>query len=264
MKIGLIGAGSIGSLLGKAVDQMEDVEKLYIMDRSRQRARTLTESITKGVKIDNLEDLLSKSDLVIEAASQEAAEEIAPRVLERGKDLMLMSVGALRDENLRKRIETLAKKNGCKVHIPSGAIAGIDGLKSASADVIDEVMLITTKPPAALEGANLAIDLKSIKEPITLFEGSARDAVRRFPQNINVAATLSLSGIGFDRTLVKIVVDPDATRNTHKIIVRGKFGKLSCEVDNVPSPTNPKTSYLAALSAITALKNILAPIQIGT
>ncbi len=265
MEIGLIGAGAIGSVLGKAIDQMEDVERLYIMDKSRERARTLTESITKGVEIDDLEDLLAKADLVIEAASQEAAKEMAPRVLDRGKDLMLMSVGALRDEALRKRIEALAKKNRCKVYIPSGAIAGIDGIKSSSEDAIEEVKLITTKPPTALGGIDLeGIDLKSLKAPITIFEGCARDAVRLFPQNINVAATLSLSGIGFDQTLVKIIVDPNATKNTHKLIARGKFGELTCEVANVPSPTNPKTSYLAALSAIATLRNALSPIQIGT
>ena len=266
MKISLVGTGSIGSMLAKAIEQMKDVEKLYIMDRSIERAKALASSITKGVKADSLGDILTNVDLVIEAASQGAVKEMATLALEHGKDLMIMSVGALGDERLRDKIEELAKRNRCKVYMPSGAIAGIDGIKSASAGKIKEVNLITTKPPVALKGIEYleGVDLENIKKPTTLFKGPAREAVRLFPKSVNVAATLSLSGIGFDRTLVEIIVDPKATRITHKIIAKGDFGEVICEVNNVPSPVNPKTSYLAALSAISMIKRILSPIQIGT
>jgi len=132
---------------------------------------------------------------------------------------------------------------------------------------IDEVMLITIKPPGAFKNskyvADHKIDLDAIKKPTPIFEGFAVDAVVHFPQNINVAATLSLAGIGFDKTCVRIIADPKATRNIHKLLVKGDFGVLEVEVRNVPSPQNPKTSYLAALSAVSAVKKIAGTIWVG-
>jgi aspartate dehydrogenase len=126
---------------------------------------------------------------------------------------------------------------------------------SASVDSIDEVTLVTTKPPASL---GKDIDIRKI-----LYDGDARDAVKNFPMNLNVAASLSLAGIGFDKTKVRIVADPVATRINHKILAHGKFGRLRAEVENMPNPNNPKSSYMASLSAIATLKRIINPIQIG-
>jgi aspartate dehydrogenase len=176
-------------------------------------------------------------------------------ILQAGKDLIIMSVGSLFDDKCRKELEETARSKHCKIYLPSGAVCGIDGILSASIDAIDEVTLVTTNPPKSLG--------KNYGKRITVFEGTAREAVEEFPRNINVAASLSLAGIGFDRTKVQIVADPVVTRINHKILAHGKFGRLRAEVENMPNPNNPKSSYMASLSAIATLKRIINPIQIG-
>jgi aspartate dehydrogenase len=215
-----------------------------------------------------IEGLLRSVDFVIESASQSAVRFIVPQALEAGRDVMVLSVGALADEELRNKIFRLAKQNHCKLYFPSGAVVGIDGINSASAAEISSVTLTTRKPPSGFAGApyvvSVGIDLEKIKKETVLFEGPASDAVKAFPANVNVAATISLGGIGFERTKVKVVADPALSRNVHEITVEGEFGKFFTRVENLPSPENPKTSYLAALSAISTLKKILDPVKIGT
>ena len=166
-----------------------------------------------------------------------------------------MSIGSLLDGGLLKRLREKAGKNKCKIYLPSGAVCGIDGIKAARGDVVDEVTLVTTKSPASLG--------RELEKRTILFDGAARDAVKEFPKNINVAACLSLAGIGFDKTKVKIVADPVVRYNSHKILAHGKFGRLRAEVENLPNPNNPKSSYLASLSAIATLRRAINPIQIG-
>lgn len=215
-----------------------------------------------------IEELLHSVDLVIESASQNAVRLLIPRVLEAGCDVMILSVGALADEELRKKLFRLAQQNNCKLYFPSGAVVGIDGINSASAAEISSVTLTTRKPPSGLAGAPYVvckgIELEKIETETLLFEGSASEAVKAFPANVNVAATISLAGIGFERTKVRVIADPALSRNVHEITVEGEFGKFFTRVENLPSPENPKTSYLAALSAISTLKKILNPVKIGT
>ncbi|MBI4708486.1 MAG: DUF108 domain-containing protein, partial [Candidatus Omnitrophica bacterium] len=155
----------------------------------------------------------------------------------------------------------------CQIYLPSGAICGLDGVKSASLGRIDKVTLTTRKPPRSLEGApylvSKGINLSQIKQETLLFEGTAEEAIRGFPQNVNVCATLSIAGIGPEKTRVKIITSPFYTSNIHEVEAEGAFGRLTVRTENVPSPQNPKTSYLAALSAIATLKQILEPVKIG-
>jgi aspartate dehydrogenase len=215
-----------------------------------------------------IEELLHSVDLVIESASLNAVRLLVPRALEAGCDVMILSVGALADEELRKKLFRLAQQNNCKLYFPSGAVVGIDGINSASAAEISSVTLTTRKPPSGLAGAPYVvckgIELEKIETETLLFEGSASEAVKAFPANVNVAATISLAGIGFERTKVRVIADPALSRNVHEITVEGEFGKFFTRVENLPSPENPKTSYLAALSAISTLKKILNPVKIGT
>lgn len=215
-----------------------------------------------------IEELLHSVDLVIESASQNAVRLFVPRALEAGCDVMILSVGALADEELRKNLFRLAQQNNCKLYFPSGAVVGIDGINSASAAEISSVTLTTRKPPSGLAGAPYVvckgIELEKIEKETLLFEGSASEAVKAFPANVNVAATISLAGIGFERTKVRVIADPALSRNVHEITVEGEFGKFFTRVENLPSPENPKTSYLAALSAISTLKKIMNPVKIGT
>ena len=179
-----------------------------------------------------------------------------------------MSTGALLDEDLFSSMLKVAKKNGRKIYVPSGAIVGLDNIKSASLESISEVTLTTRKPPKSLEGApyikQKGINLSLLKEPCVLYEGSAKEAVEFFPQNINVAASLSLASIGPERTRVRIIADPNIENIIHEIHVKGEFGEIYTKTINKPSPSNPKTSYIAALSAIATLRKISGNIIIGT
>jgi aspartate dehydrogenase len=254
MKLGIIGCGAIGTDVGKAADEISEIEQIYLFDIDKTASKKLCNSLKKA-KIKSVKEFLDEVDVVFEAASQGAVEEYAEDVIKEGKDLVIMSVGSLLNNKFRKKLESIAKEKKCKIYLPSGAVCGIDGILSASVDVIDEVTLVTTKPPESL---GKKLDKRSI-----LFDGYAREAVKKFPMNINVAASLSLAGIGFDETKVEIVADPVVTRINHKILAHGKFGRLRAEVENMPNPNNPKSSYMASLSAIATLKRIINPIQIG-
>jgi aspartate dehydrogenase len=205
--------------------------------------------------------------LVVEAASQAVCREIAPQVLVlvAGKDLMPMSVGAFADESFLQQMRDLAREHGRCVYLPSGAIGGLDALSAGAIDELDEVVLTTTKPPHALERASMEqdVDLTTITEPTCIYDGPAIEAVRLFPKNVNVAAALSLAGAGVERTRVRIVADPEATGNSHRVEARGRLGAFTIELHLHPSPDNPRTSYLAVLSAIRTLKNLSEPIRFG-
>lgn len=254
MKLGIIGCGAIGTDVALAVDKMEEIEKIYLYDIKRDAAEKLLKKLKKA-EIKNVDEFLKDVDVVFEGASQEAVREYSEKILKAGKDLIIMSVGALIDDRFRKKLERLARENRCSIYIPPGAVCGIDGIISASIGGLDEVTLVTTKPPAAFK--------KSFDKRVVLFRGSARKAVKKYPTNINVAASISLAGKGFDDTNVQIVADPVASRINHKILAHGKFGRLRIELENMPNPNNPSSSYMASLSAIATIKRMVSPIKIG-
>jgi len=254
MNLGIIGCGAIGTDVAKAADKMKEIKKICLFDIKPNASKKLCKALKKA-EIKSVKDFLEEVDVVFEAASQQAVKEYAEEILLAGKDLVLMSVGSLFDDKIRKKLEGIAREKRCKIYLPSGAVCGIDGILSGSIDVIDEVTLVTTKPPSSLG--------KKYDKRKIIFEGNAREAVKKFPMNINVAASLSLAGVGFDKTKVEIVADPVVTRISHKILAHGKFGRLRAEVENMPNPNNPKSSYMASLSAIATLKRIVNPIQIG-
>jgi len=254
MNLGIIGCGAIGTDVAKAADLMKEIEKIYLFDKNKAALDKLYK-VLKKAEIKPVEEFLEDADVVFEAASQQAVVQYGMKVLESGKNLVIMSIGSLFDDDLLKRLKNTAQKNRCKVYLPSGAVCGIDGVLAASTEKLDSVTLVTTKPPAALG--------KKVDERTVIFEGSAREAVKQFPKNINVAACLSLAGVGFDETKVEIVADPVETRISHKILAHGKFGRLRAEVENMPNLNNPQSSYMASLSAIAVLRKIVDPIQIA-
>jgi aspartate dehydrogenase len=270
---GLIGCGAIGTVLAEAIDggKAGEIDLIVVYDIIVERAQILASKLNrKPLVAKNINEVLERDDvqIVIEAASQEAVEQYAVKVLSSNKDLMVMSTGALLDETLMAKIVEAAKNSGRKIYVPSGAIVGLDNVKAAAIGQIEEVTLITRKPPISFKGAPYVekskIDLSTLKEPLTLYEGSAREAVKLFPQNVNVAATLSLAGVGPDKTKVKIIVDPGIKNIIHEIHVKGEFGEILTRTVNKPFPSNPRTSYIAALSAIATLKKISGNIIIGT
>lgn len=267
MKLGIVGCGFIGSTLAYTAADMDEVDEVLLLDTKTDRVAQISNATPKARGVEGLDEMLASADLVVEAANQAFVAEHGREVVGAGRHLMIMSVGALVDDELWEDLKARARENDRSVFIPTGALGGADLLKAASRARLDDVLLVTTKPPKALSGAPLVtqdgIDLMALRKPRTLFEGTARDAVGHFPQNINVAALVALAGVGFDRTRVRIVVDPGITRNKHELFVEGRFGKMRCSILNAPSTSNPRTSYLSALSAISTLENVVRGVWIG-
>lgn len=266
-RIGLVGCGAMGTKIAQAIaTEFSDRARLSALyDIDSAKARALSGKLKKrNIVALSLQDLIKKSDFVLESASSNVSADIARKAIGQGRDCLIMSVGGLLAAS---DIFALARRKGCSLHIPSGAICGIDGLKAHALARIKKVTLTTTKPAQALKDSPYVvrnkINLGAIKKATEIFSGSAKEAVSYFPQNINVAATLSLAGIGADKTRVRMVCSPGA-QNIHEIEIESGAGRTFVRCENEPSPDNPKTSYLAILSAIAALKRIFEPVKIGT
>ena len=266
--ISIIGCGAIGSELALSVDRMmiENVTISSLLDIKHENAEILKSKLSNNnpvifndfseyIKSDNFKDV----DIVVEAASQNALTSYLNSIISLKKDALVMSVGAFANPEFFSQIIKNVEKNDTNLYLPSGAIAGIDAIKSVRSS-ISYVTITTTKNPNSLKDSpffkktNLTID--SIKKRTLIFEGSAIEAVQNFLANVNVAALLGLAGIGIEKTKVNVIADPSLRINKHEIKVIGKFGELIVRVKNVPSPTNPKTSYLAILSVIESLRSI--------
>lgn len=267
MRVGIVGCGSIGRTLAKSLVTFPAVTSLVLFDLDGAKARNLAKLHRRYRAAASVPALIRASDLVVEAASPRAAREVGPPALRAGKQLLVMSVGAFSDGALWDECLRAARSSGGRILVPSGAIAGLEAVASASAAKLREVTLTTRKPPKGLHGVayleDRGVDVLKLRKPTVVFSGSARQAVRHFPANINVAAALSLAAIGFTRTRVVIVADPKARTNSHEVFARGDFGELRCTVSNVPFPDNPKTSYLAALSAVATVKNAASHVHFG-
>lgn len=268
IRIGIVGCGAIGKSLAKFIDRElnSKAEISAICDLDLSKAITFRKSLINfKPMITDLDRLIKNSDLVIESASAKISYEVAKKAVSSGKSILIMSIGGiiLKAEELF----ALARKNKSFIYLPSGAICGIDGMKALSLAGIKKVTLTTRKPPKALAGvaylAQKGIDVNKIKKETVIFEGRALDAIKYFPQNINVAALLSISGIGAKKTKVKIVTSPDYKYNYHEIEIVSKAGVLKTISQNVAFKENPKTSFLAALSAMAVLKGIFDSVKIG-
>ena len=261
----------MGTQIALAIDSGQIPATLtHVFDESKEKSALLIEKLTHKPEIVENSHLLSSNpiDIVVEAASQDAVKDVSLSVLQNKKDLLIMSVGALLDESIYDILSDACKDFKKTIYLPSGAIAGLDGIKSVRGE-LESLSITTTKHPRSLKGAKFFetsdINLDEIHSSTTIFEGTAKEAVSLFPANINVAALLSLTGIGSEKTGVKIVADPNTDKNTHHIVAEGKFGKMTFTIENYPDENNPKTSRLAILSAIETLKKYcLNDIQIGT
>lgn len=266
LKISIIGCGAIGTEICKAIDSLKEVELVCIVDKDKKKINKLLKFLKNSKpKIGDINTAVEKADLIVECAVKEVVYTIATKAIAKGKDIMIMSSGGL-VEHL-ELLDLARKKNSC-IYLPSGAVAGLDGLKSAIAGKVDKVTLITRKPLNALIGAPYLsehnIDLSKIKKEKVVFSGTAREAINGFPANVNVSVALSLAGLGLDKTYVKIIADPNIKINIHEIEIEGEFGKIKTKTENVQSPINPRTSFLAALSAVATFKRIIDPVKIGT
>jgi len=240
-KVGIIGCGAIGTLIATAVEKrIVPCDELVLYDCNIEKAKALKKSLNFPVTlVESLEEMIKhKPAIIVEAASQQAAKDYLPRILAAKVEVIVMSVGALLDMDVESS----------KVHVPSGAIGGLDAIFSASLAGIEEVVLTSRKNPKALELVT--------REEKLVYEGVAEDAARRFPREMNVAAILALT-VKPAKVRVMIIADPKVTRNTHEIKVRWKHGDMLLKFSNDPHPQNRKTSALAAWSAIGLLKRIL-------
>ena len=201
---------------------------------------------------------------MVECASPDAVRAFAEQVLSRGKDLLMMSSGALTEPALVRTLANVAERSGCRLLVPSGALGGIDAIRAVR-DRLREVTLTTTKPPGGLRGAPGFKEWESreITRPEVVFEGTAMETVKLFPANVNVSAAVSLAGIGPDRTQIRILAVPGLKRNCHDVEIEGEFGRLAIHIENVPTE-NPRTGRLTILSMIRAVQDAMDPVRIGT
>lgn len=271
LRVGLIGCGVIGGfVLDTFAGGKIDGAKLVVICQRSERPAEKKKALARGIRwVTKAEELLKeKLDVVVEAASHEALEEYGVKILQAGMDLIPVSIGALVDARLWERLVDAAADGGSRLHLPSGGIGGLDAIQALVLQGVEEISMTTRKPPNAWKGIpyveELGLDMDKVTAPALLYEGPARDCVRKFPQSINIAAALSLAGIGFEKTKIRILADPGITHNTHEIQYRGEAGRLTMKFENLPSPVNPKTSYLACLSVVAALKNIRSSHRVGT
>ncbi len=263
--IGIVGCGTIGQALMRAADSGElNVAVAGVTSRGEDKAHEFLGSLNNPPPYLSREQLIDKADLLVETAGGHIVAELAKETFAAGKDLMVISIGALLEY---PEIIEEARKTGCRLIAPSGAIAGLDGIKSACTGRVDQVTMISRKPPIGLEGAPHLIEneisLDGLTEETEVFSGTAREAVKGFPANLNVSAAVSLAGVGADRTMVKMLAVPGLERNCHDIEVLGEFGVLRIHIENVPSE-NPKTGKLTAFSIIRSVQDAVDPFRIGT
>ena len=267
LKIGIVGCGAIGSAIALASkDILKDtVETVALYDLDKKKLSGLAGLINKNTVSGSMDEVFDKSDLVVEAAGAPVSPEIVKKAIEKSKSVMIMSVGGLIGS---ASLLGEARSKAVNVYFPSGAISGLDALKAAKVSKIESVTLTTRKPPKGLAGApylkKKGMDIASIKGEQVVFEGSASEAVKGFPRNINVASLLSLAGLGSAGTRVRIISSPDYTTNTHEVEIKGDFGRITAKTENVPFERNPKTSKLAALSAIATIRGIAESVKFGT
>jgi aspartate dehydrogenase len=271
MRVGLLGGGVIARLFLEHIrdGRMGDARVVGIAGRSAaSRGTALAREFAVPYSVGRDALVAAKPDVVVEAASHDAVREHAEAFLEHGIAMIILSGGALTDDGLRGRLEAAAARHRALLYVPSGGIGGLDALKAACAAGVEEVSIAVTKPARAWKDIayveRLGIDLDRLTGPVTLFEGSAREGVPHFPANVNIAAVLSMAGVGFDRTRLKVVADPALEFNTHFIRIKGATGTIDIKFESVPSPVNPKTAMLACYSALAALREFASPVRYGT
>ena len=256
----LIGAGAIGRVVLRELAGDPRARIATVLVPPGRRAFYQQEIGGLARVIDALNDLDGVPDFALECAGHAAVKEHVPLLLRRGVDCALSSVGSLAEQGLPETLERAAQDGNAQLTLIPGAIAGIDAIAAARSAGLTEVSYTGRKPPLGWLGspADGAFDLKHLTAPTVIFQGSAREAARLYPKNANVAATVSLAGVGLDRTRATLIADPGVSTNIHEVQVRGLFGELSIRVAGKPLPDNPKTSALAAWSAVRAVRNRVA------
>jgi aspartate dehydrogenase len=266
LHVAIGGFGAIGKVVARRLDGgIGGLALAAVAARNIARAQSEMADFRRKVPVVPLARLWEEADIVVEAAPAALLREIAEPALAHGRTLMVLSCGALLDNF---DLVDLAQQQGGRILVPTGALLGLDAVTAAAEDRISRVNIITRKPPLGLLGApyleERGVDIAGLAEAKRVFAGTAREAARGFPANVNVAAALALAGIGPDLTTIEIWADPTITRNIHRIEVEAAAARLSMQIENVPSEENPRTGRLTALSVIAALRKLSSPLAIGT
>lgn len=250
----LIGFGAIGSAVFERMAAHASVRIAQVVVSERQR-EAVQERL--GTRAQVLTEVPADAPLVLECAGHGALAQHVLPALARGSECAILSIGALATDDLAARLEAAARQGGTRLHLLPGAIGGIDAIAAARLAGLDEVLYTGRKPPAGWMGtpAEQVVNLDTLQEPAVILEASAREAARLYPKNANVAATLSLAGLGLDQTRVRLIADPGVRENVHEVEVRGAFGEMKITMRGKPLADNPKTSALTVMSALRFLHN---------
>ncbi len=266
LKVAIAGLGAIGLPVARALDRgIVGLRLVAVSARDRARAEARLAPLAEPPPLLTLAELAEVADLVIESIPAASFAEVAEPAIARGRIFMPLSVGALLN---RMDLVDKARQTGARIIVPTGALLGLDAVRAAAEGKISSVTMVTRKPPQSLKGAPHIVaqgfDMDAIAQPTLVFQGSAREAAKGFPANINVAAALSLAGIGPDRTEVEIWADPTVMRNTHRIQVDGDAARFEMRIEGIPTKENPATGKITALSVIATLRGLVSPLRVGS
>jgi aspartate dehydrogenase len=265
LRVAVVGLGAIGVKVVEALDRgIEGLVLVAVSVQNPAKHRNFLARLKTRPAVVPIDALCAIADIVIECAPAKLVRSVVAPFVASGKTAIVLSTGALLEN---EDLIELAQQNGGQIVVPTGALIGLDAVTAAAEGTIHSVHMVTRKPVQGLVGAPYLIEnnisIESITEPLKIFEGSAREAARGFPANLNVAVALSLAGLGPDRTRLEIWADPALTRNTHRIEVESDSARFSMTIENIPSE-NPRTGLITALSVIACLRKQRAALRVGT
>jgi aspartate dehydrogenase len=266
LRVALGGFGAIGGALAQRLDRgLPGLRLAAVSANDVARAERRLAALSRPVPVVPLSALAEAAEVVVECAPAAVFGQVAEPAIEAGRIFLPVSVGQLLE---RDDLVARAAATGARIIVPTGALLGLDAVRAAAEGTIHSVTMVTRKPPRGLAGAPYleqhGIRLDGLGAPLKVFEGSAREGARGFPANVNVAAALSLAGIGPDRTRLEIWADPGVSRNTHRIVVEADSARFEMTIENVPSEANPRTGKITALSVIATLRGLTATLRVGS
>jgi aspartate dehydrogenase len=266
VKVGLAGLGAVGLEVARRLEAgIPGLALAAVAARDHAKARRNLPDAGSRIPIVAPEALAETCDVVVEGLPPKVFRGVAESVIAKARIFMPLSVGQLLEN---WDLVDLAKAKGARILVPTGALIGLDAVRAAAEGEIRSVTMITRKPPGGLEGAPYLVEhnisLQGLNGPKKVFDGTAREGARGFPANVNVAAALSLAGVGPDKTRLEIWADPALNRNTHRIEVDADSARFSMMIENVPSEENPRTGKITALSAVAALRGLVSELKVGT
>ena len=252
MKVAIIGSGAIGAFVRERLVDLGVTEVAQIVRAGKEDA------VSSPPRLSSLADIPTKPDLIIDCGGHTALAQFGPNALAMGIDVLTVSLGALANSTLEADLKHAAQNGGARLHLASGAIGGLDALRSAAAGYLSSVTYKGRKPPQGWYGspAEEKTDLGRLTEAFTHFQGTAREAALAYPKNANVAAAVALSGLGMDDTRVELIADPNVNENIHEVVATGDFGQFSFQIAGQGLPGSPKSSALAAMSVVASVAEL--------